>query len=190
MSVERLSMDNALPHVFPGGQVMKKTVNDIPEAVIYSVHEFPATRKQIKLLKSVADDSFMQFIRHSDWGKYPEFPGFIAQELTALSCRNVLPHVDPWVGEALNGEEIGLSPAGRRAAFWLIDIDVERKFNEPVVLQCGTKMVILKKGSVVCFDDRVLHGVYSLNKWWGLAFQLRPEIASDRNQPHVVESKP
>ena len=136
--------------------------------MIFDAGSLTPLKRQVALIKEYADESFCTNVPE-DFGPVPLIAGytFCQRELTALSLKNVEPHDDPWVGDHQDddGED---GPDGRRAMFWIL------KAPEDLFLQCGTMSSRMKSGSWVMFDDRILHGVYSTKKWFGLAWQLRP----------------
>lgn len=127
------------------------------------------TKQQLKLIRASADESFCATCP-DDFGDIPIFAGFRrACALTALALKNVEPHNDPWVGDDSfhDGED---GPEHRRAVFWVLHLP---KY-EHLHVQVGNSAVRLSAGGWILFDDRLIHGVYSQKKWFGLAYQLRP----------------
>lgn len=138
--------------------------------MIYDTGTLLPTKEQLKLIREFADDSFCQSVPET-FGRVPLIEGYAycARELTALTLKNVEPHDDPWVGHHEDGDGDD-GPEGRRAMFWVLAIAGDGAMH----FQCGTKATRMTRGSWVLFDDRILHGVYSEKKWFGLAWQLRP----------------
>jgi len=137
--------------------------------MIYETSFHQPTKEQVRLIKLNSDDSFCMNV-DADFNP-PAIAGFTfcRHEMTGLAMKCVEPHEDPWVGSHEEGDT-GNGPPGRRAAFWLI---ATQRYHDPI-LQVGTMSARMKSGTLVIFDDRILHSVISMKKWWGLAYQLRP----------------
>ena len=97
---------------------------------------------------------------------FPTFEGFRPADKFALLLRlkNVEPHNDPWVG-------MGSEPRKRRAIFWLLNGG--RSSNRRIVhFGCGGKIVTMRPGDFVVFNDARTHWVMSGRVWYGAAAQL------------------
>lgn len=141
--------------------------------MIFTSGFLPPTREQVRSIKKHADESFCSTVPET-FGLVPTHDGysFSHRELTALSLSYVEAHQDPWVSDHRDGDgEDG--PDKRRAIFWLLDTAE----GNSVILHAGTRMMRMKPGDFVVFDDSIMHSVYSPRKWWGLAYQLRPDAS-------------
>ena len=120
------------------------------------------TARQKKLLRNVADESFCSGVQ-DDFGRAPfndHLPS--ADPMIALKMKNVMPHVDYWVGNScLEGREY-------TAVFWLAEIHKHARFS----IHVGNQMVDMGEGNFILFDDRIMHSVCSERVWRGLAYQI------------------
>lgn len=122
---------------------------------------FHPTAAQRKVIKEIADDSFVMQIPHN-FGLKPSYDGYETDDETgiALKCKNVDPHTDEWVGRGDYKDHLSI--------FWLTHTSTKHEY---ICIQVGEDFRKMKRNDYVVFDSRILHSVISDRVWCGVAYQ-------------------
>ena len=131
--------------------------------MIYHVGNQKPTAHQRRIVRKIADDSFMRDVP-DDFGPVPSVAGWAPDlsSMVALRMKCVDPHTDDWVGN-------GNKPRRYMAAFWVVDVS---GFND-LWIQVGNEAHRMYVGDFIVFRDSVMHCVVSKNTWRGVAYQMR-----------------
>lgn len=131
------------------------------------------TPEQLAHARKWADSSFCAASDEGFMRNFPMFDGWQPADshATLLRLRNVEPHDDPWVARSK-------PPRVRRAIFWLLQGGFAH--DERVIhFGCGGKIVKMRAGDFVVFDDSKTHWVMSDRVWRGAAIQLNKSTSKD-----------